>query len=68
MSRSLVQPVDALREDTIDVPHASRQVGVRRFDDEVIVVGHQAVRMTDPRETIDDLTKQLEEGSSVGIS
>jgi hypothetical protein len=40
--------------------HAERDVAVRRFDQEVIVVRHQAVRMASPFTQLDDLTQELE--------
>ena len=63
-----IQPVDSLREDTVDVPHASRQIGARCLDNEVVVVGHQAVGVADPRESSDDLAQELEKSRPIGIS
>jgi len=33
----------------------------------MVVVGHQTVRVTDPREALDNLTQKLKEGDSIRI-
>jgi hypothetical protein len=55
-----VAPVEPLRVHTVQPLHAERDVAVRRFDQEVIVVRHQAVRMASPFTQLDDLTQELE--------
>ena len=40
--------IKKLRIDAVQLPHTQGEIAVRRFDQEVIVVVHQAVSMTEP--------------------
>jgi hypothetical protein len=42
--------VEKLGVNSVDLPHALRQVAVRCFDDKMVVVVHKAVGMADPVE------------------
>jgi len=54
-----------LGENTIELAHALREVGVPGFNEQVIVIGHQAVGMTPPQELLNDSGKDIEEGATV---
>jgi hypothetical protein len=41
-------PIEALRVDSIQLPHTFGQIGIRRLNHKVIMVGHQAVGITHP--------------------
>ncbi len=47
-----VPPVDALRVDAFQLPHASPKVAAHRLHQQVIVVGHLVVGMDDPIEAL----------------
>ena len=42
----------------VELMHAFRQIGIRRLHQQVVVVRHQAVGMTDP---VESLTRQRED-------
>jgi hypothetical protein len=67
VARPLVVPVDPLRVDAIEVAHTSREIRFRRLDHQVIVVGHQAVRVTNPPVSINHFGKDLKEGHAIRI-
>jgi hypothetical protein len=48
MSDSSVLTIEPLCVDSIEELHPTRQTGSRRFDEQVVVIGHQAVGITDP--------------------
>jgi hypothetical protein len=48
MSGPPVPFVEELCVNAIQLPHSNRQIAIRSFNKEVIVVGHEAVSMTDP--------------------
>jgi hypothetical protein len=43
------------------------QVSIRRFNDQVIVIVHQAIGMTDPVKTLADLRQRIEKQSPVAV-
>jgi hypothetical protein len=45
MTRSLVAPVKELRVHTVELPHPQGEVAIRRFNQEMIMVVHEAVGM-----------------------
>lgn len=52
MTGSAVQSVKELRIHAVQLPHAERKISVRRLNEEVIVVVHQTVGVTDPVVTL----------------
>lgn len=44
------------------------EVGIRRLNDEVMLIRHQVVRMTWPTEAITDIAKRIEEGLAIVIA
>ena len=48
MPHTTVTTVEALGIDAVQLPHAQRQVALRRFDKQMIVIVHQAIRVTQP--------------------
>ena len=67
VTRPLAVSIDPLRVDAVEVAHASRQVRIGRFDQEMVVVGHQAVRVAEPPVPINCLCKGLKEGIAIRI-
>lgn len=52
VARSLVVSIDPLRVDAVEVSHATRQVRIGRFDQQMVVIGHQAVHVAKPSEAL----------------
>ena len=50
--------VETLRINAVQLSHAVRKVGIRSFDDDVVVVGHLAVGMAAPVEPLANLLEQ----------
>jgi hypothetical protein len=48
MPDSAMATVEPLRVDAVKVAHTPRQIGRRRLDQEMIMIGHQAVRQPTP--------------------
>ena len=67
MPDSCMLAIEPLRVDAVEELHSTRQVGFRRFDQQVVVVAHQAVPMTDPAVPNDDITENLYESSPVFV-
>jgi hypothetical protein len=67
MSQPLVGSVERLCIHTIQVAHATREIRIRRFDQQVIVIAHKAIGMADPSEALNDIPYNLKEQSSVII-
>ena len=59
MSDSCVLAIEPLCVDAVEELYSTRQVGFRPFDEQVVMVAHQAVPMTDPAVPNDDTTKNL---------
>jgi len=55
MSQPLVGSVERLCIHTIQVAHATREIRIRRFDQQVIVIAHKAIGMADPSEALNDI-------------
>lgn len=59
--------IKKLRIDAVQLPHTQGQVAVWRLDQEVIVVIHHAVGMTEPVIPLIDMLKCIQEVDSVLI-
>jgi hypothetical protein len=53
-----VPSVEPLRVASVEVLHADRDVRVRRRDEHVVVVRHQAIRVAPPTEPDDDVAEE----------
>jgi len=62
-----VSPVERLGVDAVQHLHASGEIGSRSFDEQVVMVVHQTIRMTDPSESIDHAPKRLQEAVAILI-
>jgi len=60
VSDPVVLPVEELAVDLIEIFHSFGQVGVRRFDHEVVMVPHETVHMAQPVEPFDGGVKDVE--------
>ena len=67
MSAALVAAVGRLGVHAIELAHAFREIGLRGFHDEMVMVGHQAIRMTAPVEALNHFAQHVDEGRSVGV-
>jgi len=68
MPRSSRRAVESLRVDAVQKLHPLGQVGRRCLNEKVIVIRHQAVRVTDPPEPGNDLTENVEELQTIIVS
>jgi hypothetical protein len=55
MSHSMMSPVVRLRIAAVELPHAKRQIRLWGFQEEMIVVIHQAIGMAEPAIPIDHM-------------
>ncbi len=59
--------VEGLGVDTVQLAHPGGQIAFRSFDQQVVVVVHQAVGMAEPVEAPDNLTRELKEQLTVAV-
>jgi hypothetical protein len=67
VSDEAVASVDAQRVALVEPEHPDRQVGLRRLEQEVVVVGHQAIAMASPAQVVDDLRQVGKEPCAIEI-
>jgi len=68
VSHPAVGAIEPLGVDAVDLPHAAREVRLGRLDEQVVVVRHQAVGVTDPAAALDDITEDPQERGAVSVS
>jgi hypothetical protein len=59
--------IEELGIDTVQLPHADGQIAVRRFNEEMIVVGHKAVSVANPIVTLINVLKSIKEVFAVSV-
>lgn len=67
MSDAAMTAIRELRVHAVQVTHSLRQVAVRRLDREMIVVGHEAVGMTNPVAARHGLGQYIQKRLAVGV-
>ena len=65
MACSLMTLIKKLCIDPVQLPHAQGEIAVRRLDQEVIVVVHQAVGMAEPIIPLLDMLEHVQEVDAV---
>lgn len=65
MPHPCVAPVEFLRVDSVQLPHALREVSIRCLDQEVIVIAHKAISMADPVVPLNQIGKDGEKQQPV---
>lgn len=63
----MMDSVERLGVDAVQVAHAGGEVSLRRFDEKMVVVAHQAVGVAEPVEALDGLAKDGEEYLAVTV-
>jgi hypothetical protein len=56
-----VMPIELLCVDPIELTHAPGEIRIQSLDNQLIVIGHQAVGITHPVHPPADLTEEVEE-------
>lgn len=67
MPDALMPTVKGLRVAAIQLPHALREIGLGRFEQEMIVVVHQTVGVTEPAIPVNDMPEQREKLRPIAI-
>jgi hypothetical protein len=62
-----VVAVETLSVNTVQLAHTAREVGLCCLDEEMIVVGHEAIGMAMPRKAPDDLAQHQEKDAVVFV-
>lgn len=62
-----VAPVRCLGEYAVELSHPLRQIAIRRFDYQVIMVEHQAIGMTDAIKIFNYLPEGIEKAFPVSV-
>jgi hypothetical protein len=65
--RTLVSPVERLCVNTVQVSHATREIRPWRLDQEVIMIRHQAVCVTDPAEAFYHITEYIQGAKTIFV-
>ncbi len=67
MTIEAVTPVEPLRVGAVQALEAAREVGVARFQDEMVVIRHQAIAVTKPTELVRYVSEHREESTAVEV-
>jgi len=67
MSDSVVSTIEPLCVNPVEKLHPVTQATARCLNKEVVVVRHQAVRVTDPALSIDNVSKDFEESGPIAL-
>lgn len=67
MADALVCAIEGLRIDAVEVAHTLGKIALDGFDDDMVVVVHQAPRMADPVESLAGLGKYFQPSLTVGV-
>lgn len=62
-----VSTIEALDIHTVQLAHPPRQVGLRRFNEQMVVVAHLAPRVAHPIKTRANVAKYIQPDLSVGV-
>jgi hypothetical protein len=68
VAASQMPAVERLGVHAVQMPHAARQVRLRRLDEQVALVGHQAVGAANPAEALDRVGERVEEEVAIRIA
>lgn len=64
---AIMTTVEALRIHAVELPHPPREIGIRRFDEKVVVIAHRAVGMQRPVVALPDLSEDVEKQMPVVV-
>jgi hypothetical protein len=67
MTHSVVKSVEALGVHTIQLAHTLREITLRRFDEQVIVVVHETVAIANPIEALADFREYCKPAATIRI-
>src|SRR5262249_17353123 len=67
MAYAVMTSVVVLRIETVGLPHPVRQIALRRFNQEVVMVIHEAIRVAEPMIPLDDVGEEGKKALSVCI-
>jgi hypothetical protein len=62
-----VEPIESLSVNPVQLPHPPPKIGLGSFDQQVVVVPHQAIRMTGPPEFFDRGGKKLKKALQIPV-
>lgn len=65
MADPLVATIEGLSVNAVQMPHAHGKIAVGRLNQEMVVVVHEAISMTNPVESINSTFKQQQKGLPV---
>lgn len=68
MTTALMATVRCLSKHAIQLPHTLRQIAIRCFNHQMIVIDHQTIGMTDPIKVFNDPTKKTRPKISRNLS
>gem|GEM_PF-5278430 len=61
MTNTVMLSIEFLRIDASKLPHSSREIGIGSFNQQVVVVVHQAVAVATPIIPLDKIAKDCKE-------
>jgi hypothetical protein len=67
MSNTPMAAIEALRVDAVQLSHPDREIRVRRFDKQMVVVVHQAVAVAQPMLLADDFLQGSQQCLPIGV-
>ena len=67
MTNATVTSIVTLRIYAVHLTHADRDVAVGSLDEKMVMIRHQAVRVTEPPTALDHSSERRQEGASVDV-
>ena len=60
-------PIPCLSVDAVEMAHATGEIGLGSFHEEMVMVGHQAIGVAAPAKALNSVAEQVEKLLSVSI-
>lgn len=67
VSNTPMASIEGLGVDPVELLHPSREICVRRLYQQVVMIGHQAIGITDPTKTIDHVREDIKKAQPIVI-
>jgi hypothetical protein len=67
MADSPMQPIEALRVGAIELPHAQGEIRQGSFDQQMVMIVHQAIGMAAPSKSVDHMGESRQKGLPIDI-
>jgi len=67
MAHGIVSRVETLGIDTVQLSHSRGEIGLRGFDEQVVVIGHEAIGIANPLVFLHGRFQNPQEGPAISV-